>query len=200
MWVYLCICVSMHICVVCICVCMWVYVCMHVYMCVMYIRVCVHVCAHMYASLSVCACVCMHVCVCMWVCSCICVFMHICICICVCMCVCLRLSMCMCLHVCVQVYVCVCVCTHMGGRGGGAGGNDVMQCAAWALVCSQQTNTLCCWALSSLTPQVTALHTNTWSGPTQELQTQIFQWHKDLQLWLKNEFVNIHKNLFWNNF
>lgn len=114
------------------------------------------------------------------------------------LCVCVCVPICICICICVCMWVCVCVSTQ--GRGGGTGWSEVMRFAAWVLVCSQQTHThthSAYWPQSSLTlqgicpPCVSSQTRESWahSGPW----AQIFPWHKDPPLWLKNEFVNIHK-------
>ena len=79
-----------------------------------------------------------------------------------------------------------------------------MQFAAWVLVCSQQTHThththtlrILATKLSDTPgnlPHPVFQHKYVKAGPTQGPWAQIFPWHKDPPLWLKNEFVNIRK-------
>lgn len=125
----------------------------------------------------------------------LCICLHMCICLCVCVCV----------YVCPYIFVSVsmcaseCVCVSTQGRGGGTGWSKVMRFAAWVLVCSQQhRHTLCILATKlsdppGYLPHLVFQHKQVKAGPTQGPWAQIFPWHKDPPLWLKNEFVNIRK-------
>lgn len=116
------------------------------------------------------------------------------------MCVCVRVYVCPYIYASVSMCACECVCVSTQGRRGGTGWSEVMRFAAWVLVCSQQTHrhTLCILATKlsdppGYLPHLVFQHKQVKAGPTQGPWAQIFPWHKDPPLWLKNEFVNIRK-------
>ena len=139
----------------------------------------------------------------------LCTCLHMCICLYVCVSMCAHMYLCLCVH------VSLCVCKHTGqGRRYRLEWGYAVCCLSTDMFPANththththnthththtHTHTLLILATKlsdtpGYLPHPVFQHKYAKAGPTQGPWAQIFPWHKDPPLWLKNEFVNIRK-------